>query len=781
MQNGLKTLIYCTQYYPFGQREPLAAVELEYLSLYFDKVVVVPFFKEAGVREMPSNAELLWFEKKLSYVPILGDRGTCNLFDPFWEAIRNGEGRMPMVKGFSAKLQAAKIHAERLISSLNIDGSAVFYSPWLDRWGAVFSVLKNHLPEGTARFAVRANGADLYPDRLPPFKRHIQNLVFGNGIQVFPVSEHGRNALNQFRQGFPGKTVYHGTPDIGLNPMPTDHHYHLLTCSTLQPVKQLDKLPGLLAALDVPFKWTHIGGEGKELEALKSSAINLLGAERVSFKGRLNRAQIAEFYQTQPVDLFLNISSSEGLPLAVVEAESAGIPIVLSPVGAWEELLNDSFGQVLPADFSSSPQQFAETITHALATYSRNAEARMAARLHWEANFQAAVNYASFASLLIGPSFKGYALIFGDNLPAYSLSDELLMYGLPADHILVYSATDGPLKKSEFDFQFIQTEEDLRERIRTTIGPISPYPNTEGHLHLLKSLMQQYSNVLDPCGLEFVPNYLLKDVQSEVSKSASVATVKHIRLENTDQLSSFKLPFWVKPADKHAVGYTGPRLWKVSTEDELNNALPEIQQVLAQHTRLVVCEHVGGSVETLVVYKSTNGNRLTSFSARRLRCYPDDYSLFSLVEIEYIKDLQDKGRKLARSFPFHGILEFEFIRTEEGRLLFLECNPRSTSWIGADRVAGFQMAVLQWQDLVEQSADKAGKQSNKKGYYVHLRNELLNFSLGRLHFKDLVRFLFKNFNTLKAYETRALPDLKMREGVSAIKSMVYRLVGNKSA
>ena len=104
-----------------------------------------------------------------------------------------------------------------------------------------------------------------------------------------------------------------------------------------------------------------------------------------------------EFYRTKPVDLFVNTSSLEGLPVSIMEACSFGIPVVATDVGGTKEIVRDGKnGFLLGADFK--PETLANDIERICRMTGKERNAmRTASRKIWEENFNAAGNYERFA------------------------------------------------------------------------------------------------------------------------------------------------------------------------------------------------------------------------------------------------------------------------------------------------------------------------------------------------------------------------------------------------
>ncbi|NCO54621.1 MAG: glycosyltransferase, partial [Bacteroidetes bacterium] len=51
------------------------------------------------------------------------------------------------------------------------------------------------------------------------------------------------------------------------------------------------------------------------------------------------------------VDLFINVSESEGIPVSIMEALSAGIPVIATNVGGTNEIVNNDVGFLIDKEF----------------------------------------------------------------------------------------------------------------------------------------------------------------------------------------------------------------------------------------------------------------------------------------------------------------------------------------------------------------------------------------------------------------------------------------------
>ena len=125
---------------------------------------------------------------------------------------------------------------------------------------------------------------------------------------------------------------------------------HLLSCSGLSPLKRVDLIMDALESWeDYPVEWTHIGS-GDLYEHLKERAQTICTHNsnvKIRFLGKLDNKQVHTFYKENPVDVFINVSTSEGLPVSIMEAISYGVPIIATDVGGISEIVIPSYNGVL--------------------------------------------------------------------------------------------------------------------------------------------------------------------------------------------------------------------------------------------------------------------------------------------------------------------------------------------------------------------------------------------------------------------------------------------------
>ena len=121
----------------------------------------------------------------------------------------------------------------------------------------------------------------------------------------------------------------------------------LLSCSNIIPVKRVHLIAEALYKIDnIAIKWVHFG-DGLERKLVESLIEKLPSNIRVELMGRKDNKEIYNYYTENRPDLFINVSSSEGVPVSIMEAMSFGIPVIATNVGGNSEIVNNQNGCLL--------------------------------------------------------------------------------------------------------------------------------------------------------------------------------------------------------------------------------------------------------------------------------------------------------------------------------------------------------------------------------------------------------------------------------------------------
>lgn len=312
-----------------------------------------------------------------------------------------------------AYLKQAQQAANMLKLNIDQNTPSVYLSYWFADWALVLSILKKQ--RVISHYYSRAHGRDLFEYREPmtgklPFR--IFQLNMANGI--FPVSQAGTDYLKSRYPEYAKKikTHYLGTVDNGLNPFDEKAVFTIVTCARVRDVKRIYLVPELLKKLDFEVRWIHIGDEN--LRDKKDDTIQLYLNNKESlkqhsnvkaeFKGFMTNQQVFEFYNQTPVNLFLNVSSTEGLPVVLIEAISMGIPVMATDVGGCNELVNEKTGILIEKNFGI--EEVANLIQEFKYSNQNTLEFREGVREFWKRNFESFNNYNNLINDVISSNIK---------------------------------------------------------------------------------------------------------------------------------------------------------------------------------------------------------------------------------------------------------------------------------------------------------------------------------------------------------------------------------------
>lgn len=405
----MKILLLLTTTFPYDNGEEFISAELEQ-AFGFDQILICPCSLKRGSRRtkpIPQGAVCVPVPREP-----LGRRAYLRLllcpcvWRELFRLFRTGRlspGRAHELLFFLKNAVEIDRGLEKAVSVSPSD-SVVLYSYWLYDAAAGGALFAESLRKRGVRVRQisRAHRFDIYSGMSKYGYLPMRKFLFRHIDRIFPCSDDGAGVLKREAGQFAGKIrrFYLGTKDCGTG-KPGREPFHLMSCSNMVPVKRLNRIVEALRRADFPVLWTHIGSGPLEGE-IRGLAEQLPPNVRAEFLGRRENPEILAYYKNTPVSVFVNVSSSEGLPVSIMEACSFGIPVVATDVGGTHEIVFDGEnGFLIPADFSS------QTLLDALNQLRSMDQAGYAAlcanaRKVWEEKFNAAENYREFYSQFSG-------------------------------------------------------------------------------------------------------------------------------------------------------------------------------------------------------------------------------------------------------------------------------------------------------------------------------------------------------------------------------------------
>lgn len=364
-----KTLLLFTNYFPFYKGEEYLETELPIAEQFFDRIIIIPTMVDPSMeltREVPENAEVYRVNSDCSMAGKAKIVAACS-----GRVVKSEKFRNDMKKqcGGSVRKKLYYIYYQSRVISMTdkirkCDFSAIkdydeitIYSYWMHAVASIaLNIRRSVFRDKKVRLICRGHRYDLYEDKnffdyIPDREKILKGYTF-----VYPCSEDGRNHILSRHPGYEKKVIVKrlGTVDKGTAVTSNAEPALLISCSSVTKVKRLELIVDMLAALKKrghKFIWQHFG-DGAEMDNIRKYTAERLDKGDYKFMGHVPNETLMNTYMNSKPCLFLNVSSSEGVPVSIMEAMSFCIPVVATKVGGTAELVLDGVsGYLLEENF----------------------------------------------------------------------------------------------------------------------------------------------------------------------------------------------------------------------------------------------------------------------------------------------------------------------------------------------------------------------------------------------------------------------------------------------
>lgn len=407
-----KTLILLSNVFPYGKGDAFLESEIKFLAKDFHRIIVLPSILEEGIRPLPPKVELnnLLLNNgsfKVSNNEVFRFFFTKNWFwNDLFRVVNFSSFRESFFRFFTfSKLSYRKFRLlENFIESEGINKSnLVVYSYWFVSHAMAISLLKKKFRE--IKGVTRTHEYDLYEknNKLLPFRKFIPNQL----DKVIPISIDGVNYLkSQF--GITHAKIRHFNlgveNDFVAKKDFIPNKFRLLSVAFITERKRIDLIAESLVSLaenerEIDFEWIHIGDGSEDIKQRINNLIQKLPSNfTCTFLGSLPNKEVLRFYKENvDIDAFINVSSSEGKPVSIMEAQSFGIPILATNVGGVSEIVSNENGVLLSAN--PSHIEVMEAIKSLKPVEKRKSKSSLSFQT-WNDNYNAEKNYSEFSTFL---------------------------------------------------------------------------------------------------------------------------------------------------------------------------------------------------------------------------------------------------------------------------------------------------------------------------------------------------------------------------------------------
>lgn len=357
-----RDLVLLTHQYPHATGDAsFVEAEISSLAKGFDRVIVWTLTpSSARLMRTPSNLEFAGslVDRPLSS-PILLAQGALHLptfLRLILSEIRSRRGAI-RVGRLVRSAALAIVGGRRLDAWLREYGTEGLAPVLYSFWGTDCALTMLSLSTAPKLIAVRVHGYDLYEERVGylPFRRPLFELA----DLMLTVSKHGLDYLaGPVADDYelpPVVVARLGTADYGPGPGAPSDVVRIVSCSSLIALKRVGAIFDVVNSLAAGRKvhWVHFG-DGPlraELETKLAGKSENLIAE---LRGTVGRSEILDYYGSTQISAFVNLSTTEGLPVSIMEALSFGIPVIATDVGGTGEIVGRQLGSgvLVPPDAS---------------------------------------------------------------------------------------------------------------------------------------------------------------------------------------------------------------------------------------------------------------------------------------------------------------------------------------------------------------------------------------------------------------------------------------------
>lgn len=404
---AMRQLVLITSGFPYGKNEAFLEAELPMLCAHFEKVIIFcPSSKEA-MRAIPANCSV-------EHIAHQWDMQGANLFKIlrkaiFWQEVNR------IFKNLKLKfiLNAIRIAVKDLndaycfanaVEKLKVHKAddTLFYTYWTDYKTLACAILKQR--KSIAAFVNRYHRWDLYFETHPVPYLPFRNFISKSSNRQFFISSHGKAYMENSLWIVPGtlssEIARLGTKPLAKQESPKQHGLEkivLVSVSALIERKRVALIKEAVLSLDLPVEWNHFG-TGIQHDLFQDlSEIEKL---KIHWHGAVSNSDLHQWFSSHKVDLFINVSSSEGVPVSIMEALSYGIPVIASAVDGNPEIVEHNHNGFLLSEYPDL-KELADAI---LNYYHSKSEIKEQLKLNaynsWQKNYNATLNFTKFALTL---------------------------------------------------------------------------------------------------------------------------------------------------------------------------------------------------------------------------------------------------------------------------------------------------------------------------------------------------------------------------------------------
>lgn len=349
--------------------------EFPVMATQFDKVYYFPtnFSDKIGPTNLPNNAvmvDLLEKSKENWRKPTVGILFTAaSLYAT--EALKKGNLKSYTIyfKSYFSILLRNLIWAKELKKFIKTNHleEAFYYDYWFENATIALAYLKRKKVIKTV--ISRSHRFDLYdaswgPNGRVPFRSFkIKQLD-----AVYTVALHGKEYFQskikpQFQNKIKLSYLGISMPEINFDKFENNESFLIVSASNTRDFKRVELIPEVLNKLNKKIHWVHFGA-GPMDTLVQDNISRLANNVTAEFRGFVPNSEVLRFLKNEPIDLFISLSTSEGLPISMMESVAFGIPVFAGNVCGIPDLITEETGSMF--ELEDNPEEIARKLDRQL-------------------------------------------------------------------------------------------------------------------------------------------------------------------------------------------------------------------------------------------------------------------------------------------------------------------------------------------------------------------------------------------------------------------------------
>ena len=400
----MKKIVLLTSKFPYNSGEEFLESEINELNsetkVYIYATDVADNWQK--IRKFPANVSALnLFHRPIDKIEKI-EYSLCSLFSAdfiycLMDMIKRKKFSIKNLKKTVSFLASGRRIARALYSKLKENDltpdDTLLYSYWAMNMMYANVLLKRRK---NYKIVTRCHDGDTIEQELTGNYLPLRRKMLEEADMVYAISNMMKDYILNTLKAEAKVVVSHlGTEDCGIREFSKNINgvFTIVSCATVYPIKRIDLIAkALMCIKDKPVKWIHFGGGGKEFDALRELSDTLPNNITTELRGSVLHDKIMEYYKNNDVSLFINVSSSEGIPVSVMEAMSFGIPVIATNVGGTSELVDNECGMLLSKDIT--PNALKDAIEYFMKlNMEEYIKYRKKARVKWKSEFYGHYNF----------------------------------------------------------------------------------------------------------------------------------------------------------------------------------------------------------------------------------------------------------------------------------------------------------------------------------------------------------------------------------------------------